>query len=311
MQRLKNLLFLAIKGTIIFLLGYYVLKDLEFSLFLQELSNYSVFSLMLLVAVLLATDITMSMRWKLLSGDRIKSSLEAVMVAATMNILLPARLGEVAKAGYLKRYYGKSLNLSLSLIIFERFFDVLFLATGALYVLFVLVDNPVYRPVFIGIVLFQLALLFAMKYYNRPIFAVARVIPVRFLRVYAKKIILTIARKINSMALVYTLVSTTVIWLMNFLVTYVFFTFATSFDLTMIEVFVVFIITGVGFAIPLLPAGALTFQASYVFALGLYGISQSEALAASLVFHVVYIVTMLIPGKLILLFKTRPKALHE
>ncbi len=302
---MKKIFVFLLKVIVIFLLAYYVFKDFEFTLFFDEIARYSLIQLSMVVAALFITDLIMSLRWVIISGDKIRASLEAVMVSATMNILLPARIGEVAKAVYLKRYYSKSFNRTLSLIIFERFFDILFLATGALYVLYALVDNPSYRPLFFGVVLVQLLLLLLMKYYNAPILFIAKLIPIRYLRIYAKKIILTITRKVNNSTLLYTIGITFVVWMMNFFVTFVFLNFATDFHLSFVQIFVVFIITGVGFALPLLPAGALTFQASYVFALGLYGVSQSEALAASMVFHIIYIITMLLPGKIILLFKQK------
>lgn len=301
--KIKSLVLFFLKLLAIFLLAYYVLKDIDFSTFMSEISHYSLFALLLVVLAIFTSNLAMSLRWKLMSQDSVKSSMEAVLIASSMNILLPARLGEMAKALYLKRYYGKSLSRSLSLILFERFFDVFFLVSGALFVLFDLINNPDYEPIFFSILMFQILLLVMIKYYSYPIYFVARFLPIRYLRVYAKKIIRDISRKVNSITLAYTLMSTLLVWVVNFFTTYIFLHIATDFHLSTLQIFVVFVITGVGFVLPLLPAGALTFQASYILALGLYGVPQSEALAASLVFHIVYIITMLIPGKMVLLFQ--------
>jgi len=310
-MEIKRILILLLKILLIFILGYYALRSIEIDIFLNELTNYSSVSLLLVIAILFLTDISVSFRWMIISKDKFILSFESTMVAATMNILLPARLGEMAKAIYLKQYYKKSFNRSLSFIIFERFFDVLFLSAGALFVLYFLVDNSLYKSIFISIFAFQLILLFITKSHHKLLLNIIRFFPVRFLRVYIRKITKTISRKMNTTTFVYVVITTLIVWIMNFTVTFTFLHYATGFNLSLTEIFVVFIISGVGFVLPLLPAGALTFQAGYIFALGLYGVSETEALAASLVFHVVYIITMIVPGKLILLYKKRPAETNE
>lgn len=309
MYSLRKIAFMSLKVLLIAALSYYVLKDVQFSVFMQEVSTYSLGVLGIVMLILLCVNLVMSARWVLISHDTFRQSLESVLVSATMNILLPARLGEVAKAIYLKRYYGKSFNRSLTFVIYERFFDLFFLVAGAVFVLYFYVENPFYEKIFVTIFLLQLLLFILLKYYSRPFFWVARMIPVRFVRVYIKKAITTIARKIEGRIFFYTLITTLLVWLVNFCVTFIFLRYGAGFELSITDIFTVFIITGVGYAFPLLPAGALTFQASYVFALGQFDIGQSEALAASIVFHVVFIITMLIPGKLVILLK--PKKTQE
>ena len=85
-------------------------------------------------------------------------------------------------------------------------------------------------------------------------------------------------------------VYSSIVWISYFLTAYVFLVYVADFNLTLLQVLVVFIISSIAMSIPIMPGGVGTYQASIIFALDLYSINKEEALIAGIMLHLILLI---------------------
>src|SRR5436190_9678311 len=132
-----------------------------------------------------------TLRWRtLLAGSKVGSLLSlfgVLMVGFATNNLLPARLGELARAYLLRRKTGLRKTFVLASIFLERIFDGLALV-AMLVVLSVLIDLPgwgrevemVASALFVGVTFGVIVLVYRHELVARLVELVARPLPGRF-----------------------------------------------------------------------------------------------------------------------------------
>jgi uncharacterized membrane protein YbhN (UPF0104 family) len=168
--------------SLVFLLALiYFLSKLRFDVVFQEISSSNKLFLSLGVISLILAATVKIFRFSMVTKTYHYpiSLLEASliqMVGISFAILTPARIGEGSKAVLLNKRLDVPMTSSMSIVLFERFFDLIFLSTIAfLFSIFLLQDKI---TVLIG--LFVLALLgfftIFLKYFN----AFKNVIPEKY-----------------------------------------------------------------------------------------------------------------------------------
>ena len=98
------------------------------------------------------------------------------MVGISLAIITPARVGEGSKAVLLNKRLGVPMSVSFGIIIFERFFDMLFLASGAFIFSFYILSGK--ATIIIGLFLSMLLALFIafLRFFN----TFKRLVPERY-----------------------------------------------------------------------------------------------------------------------------------
>ena len=302
---MKKIFSLLLKTIVLFGLGYYIFHDIEVSLLLPALNSYSLFWLSVSILSVIGSDFVLALRWRSLSQNScsLQASFESIVFSVLTNTLLPAKLGEVAKLFYLKKLYNTKLSHGFSLMLTERFFDVLVL--GILVVISAQIYwNDVKIQMLGWLSIFCIAALFFLI--KHPVSRkLIHWIPTTFLRkwlirlyhhfqiVLAKKSVITLS------------LWSALLWFSYIFTTMLFFYAVMDLPLSFTQLFIATMVSFIAFSIPLLPAGSGTFQAGIIFILTQYGITKEEALIGSVVLQLI----MVLPSSIISLIIIQRKKL--
>lgn len=276
------------KTIILIFLVYLILKDIQYTKLLEAAASYQWKRYpFYLIFFYISSYLLLSYRWHILTHKkaRLRYCYEALVVAEFFNTILPARLGELAKVVYLKALYQFKINSSLAILIIERLFDALMLATLGVIAVNLYIANPGLNFLFYGLIVVIWMTFFLVKYKSHYIVSAIEWVPFRFIRVHGKKIIKNINKLISPKIFMVTLMVTLALWGFSLMGSAVFLRYIVGFDLQISEILTVFIVAAVGRSVPLAPAGAGTFHAAYIMALGWFGIPKEDALVASIVAH--------------------------
>ncbi|NPA45247.1 MAG: flippase-like domain-containing protein [Chlorobi bacterium] len=237
--------------------------------------NLDVISLKSLIAsffILFLAQVILSIRFMYIIDSKFVPSLETIVVSNALNMILPARLGEVAKALYLKKFYQYDYNIAIAAVFIERFFDVIMLFFIILYWGYFYTGNEYIKNASLWLFIFILATF--LLFNSKKILLLIEKIPFAI----AKEIYLSISLMLKKTHIL--LFWSIVLWL-AYLLSY--FTFFESLNLK--QIVELFIVSSVAMMIPLAPAGLGTFEGVVVFYLSKYGISKEDALLLASTYH--------------------------
>jgi uncharacterized membrane protein YbhN (UPF0104 family) len=215
---------------------------------------------------------------------------KALFFGYGVNNLLPAKLGELAKAAYLSRAKGLPAQVSLCAVFWERLADlniVLFFSVvvGLWYGM-----PELYLPLLTGMALIWTALFFLFRFPS-AFMRVPRALPAGWPRELAGAIIERLGdaeKRPNPLVL---LLYSFAVWLSFILFTYWFFASVCGRDPGVAGATLICIAGGVGMILPSMPASLGAYEAGVTAALTVLGIMDKEsALSAALLLHLVGIV---------------------
>jgi len=264
-----------------------------------DFSIFSIWGIFLTFLSILASQVLLAVRWRVMSNLSFSVSFETIIVSSALNMILPARLGELSKAFYLKKFYNYSYHKTISILFIERFFDIV--------VLFLLMCLWVYNyfsneTVKISIISLSIVILMIVLFFNsKTMLKFLKKIPLQLPRVYAQKIYKNINRLLKTpyFALFYTIV----LWFLYLLSNMLFFIYSVDFGLTFSDVLELFIFSTIALSIPLTPAGIGTFEGAIVLFLSHHGVNKEDALISATIYHILIFVVDFALLYLFLLFK--------
>ena len=269
----------AVKTILLIGLFYYLLKD--FNLDKIDFANFSFTGIFFTTVFLSLSQVLLGIRWQWITKLPFAPSFETIIVSSILNMALPARLGEVSKAYYLKKFYGYSYHKSISAIFVERFFDVIMLfmivcVWAYLFFINIYIKNSI-------LVLSAIILATIIFFKTKRVEFFIKKIPFKFIRVYGLKTYKNIKTMLNSP--IKALFSTFIIWILYLLSYISFFRYGVNFNLNISDILELFIFSTVALSIPLAPAGVGTFEGSIVLFLSSLNIDKSDALLAATLYH--------------------------
>ena len=269
---------------------FWLFKDINYHQLFIALQNLQLQGIFLTTIMIFCTDLLIAYRWYYLSKHKFSyiSSLEATMLAFFLNIFAPAKLGDLAKVYYMHKKDNIDPHYSSSIFFIERFFDVIVLtiiiAFSALFI------YPNFKTFLISIILFSFILfVFFIIFYKKTFFVIIRFIKIKKVRKIFFLIVKAIRENLTKKRITITFLLTFLVWCCNYLNNIIFFFSATTFQLHFIDIFIASTLAFAISAIPLTPGGIGTFQGAFIVALGWYGISKEEALGASSILQLLYI----------------------
>lgn len=302
---MKKAIWSFVKIVLIGALGYYIFHDIKMSQLLPALLAYSWSWLLIAMVSVILSDLILALRWRSLSQHScsLSASFESIVFSVFANSVLPAKLGEVAKLFYLRKLYGIRLSHGFSLMLTERFFDVLVLGVLVVISAQLYWQDPNVQVFGWIIIALIVALFFLIRsplarrsIYWMPTTGLRR----WMLRLYhhfqvvlAKESVLTLT------------FWSILLWLSYLFTTILFFWAVMGLDLSLSQLFIASMVAFVAFSIPLLPAGSGTFQVGVILILTQYGISKEEALIGSIVLQLI----MILPSTIISLVLLQKKEL--
>jgi len=261
--------------------------------------KFSIFGLLISICIIFFSQIMLAIRWMKMSSLSFIISFETIIVSSALNMILPAKMGELSKAIYLRKFYKFNYHKSISIIFVERFFDII-----VLFLLLILWSYSYVANEIIKNTILMLSLLIPLTVFffsmNNSRYLIKK-IPLQFFRVYLQKIFLIVNKLFKSPISLswYTLL----LWLTYFTTTALFYTLAVEFKLSMHELLGLFIFSTIALAVPLAPAGLGTYEGAVVLYLSQYGISKEDALLAASLYHLLLFIVDFVLLYLFLLIK--------
>ena len=247
-----------------------------------DLNEFSFLGIVETLCVMFISQLVLSLRWMKMSDLSFKVSFETIIVSSALNMILPAKLGELSKAFYLKKFYKYNYHKTLSIIFVERFFDAIMLFLLLCVWAYNYASSDIVKSVLLMLSLFIGVIIFFFN--TKKTLQLLKKIPLQFLRIYLQKIYKVVHKMFQSP---FSLSSYTLaLWLIYFFNTYVFFTYAIDLNLNITAILGLFIFSAIGLSLSLAPAGIGTYEAAVVFYLSGYGVSKEDALLAATLYHI-------------------------
>jgi uncharacterized protein (TIRG00374 family) len=290
---------------------YLAFRKVDFTLLGESLKRAEYIWLIPAFILMLLSIVFRAMRWKYLLKPITDAGFVHLFSASAIglmaNNLLPARLGEIARAWVIGEKEGISKTSSFATIVVERVFDgftVIFFLAGAL--LFADFEIPVpYRKItYIAVLFYFVALCFLfLLHFNHDkaisiAMTVTRPLPSRT-RVRIRKFLDSFVEGLgvlrSPLDIVRASLLSLLVWAPNIIIMHL---VIRSFghDLPVQASIMVFIIVTFGIMIPSAPGFVGTVQYCFVIGLGLFGVAESEALSVSIVYHAGVFIPMTVAG---------------
>jgi uncharacterized protein (TIRG00374 family) len=259
-----------------------------------DMSIVSWIGILLAGFVLFLGQLALSLRWKQMSKTSFKISYETITVSTALNMILPAKLGELSKALYMKNFYKYSFHKGISLVFVERLFDIIVLFLLMSFWAYLYFSSPAIKN---GIISLSIFIVFTIVFFkSKRVLGLLKKIPFRFVRIYSQKIYKQVNGILKEPFSIFSI--TILTWGIYFLAQYAFFTYAVDFHLTYQNLLELFLFSTIAFAIPLTPAGVGTFEAVVILFLQTHGVGKEDAFVAATVYHLlmffVYLILLLV-----------------
>jgi uncharacterized membrane protein YbhN (UPF0104 family) len=210
-------------------------------------------------------------------------SAKAIVLSSGLNLVLPSRLGELAKATYLHEHAAVPVSVGLSAVVIERSLDLVVLGLIALAGIAILAFQASW-----ALLLAALAVAGAMALlplYGRILLTIAAILPWRPLRDFVTSSIQHALARFRERTVLKAFALGVVMWAGSVFNVSLFFVIAGGNPLDVAGGILVFLATTVGGAIPVLPGGFGTYEAGAVMVLKGYGYSFEEALVMGVALH--------------------------
>lgn len=273
----------------LFILGclVYAFWGIDFGELWKAMSTYSVPKVLGGMAFSFVGYVAMALRLNYLSNFRAGNSacFWAFMMSFAVNNILPAKLGELAKAFYLRKSCGFPLSQSLSMVFWERFFDlnaILLMAMGVAFAY----DVWIFLPLLLGVAGIWAVLIFCHLYTDLAA-RLLEYIPTDKLSGFAIEVKRELLKGISPVFLALLGLYTCLCWALYLASSLVILIWVAGLPLTLGQAVAVFVISGLGMALPSSPGSLGVFEAACVFSMGLFGIDKEAALAAGIILHMV------------------------
>lgn len=274
----------------------YALWGVDFGRFIAAIGRFEVARLVISQVLFPLLLLPPALRLAFLFQGEIgvRAAVAAEFLGLALNNVLPAKLGELAKAVYLQRRSAASLGRCMGMVFWERFFDLnAALGFGLAATLSLGRDFATY-PLLAG-VLGLWAFLFLHHF--RPGIAerLAGLLPGERLRLLVSEVLLHLRERFGAGFFfrlgLYTALAWTLYFGFNCLVVW----WIAGLDLSLLQVLTVFVAGVLGMAVPSSPGGLGMYEAATMITLGWFGVGKEEALALALVLRLLqYLPTTLI-----------------
>lgn len=285
-----------LKWSVIFFIALLLVYNIDFHSFFYYLFHFRPIGLLLTLLAVFLSEVVVAYRWYFLNEKKMsfKSAFEAVMLSFFFNIFTPAKIGDLSKVYYLEKKESQHPIYTLSLTIVERFYDVIILGTLFAISLFFYFTQNMFLA--FGLLVVFLGLFFYLITNSKLTLALIKHIPIKKVKILLYLVYKAVRARFRTHKFMTLFLLSVAVWIGYYFANYVFFLFATNLDLTFWQIFVVSTITFVVSAVPITPGSIGTFQAAMVFSLSWYGVPKEEALAVSIILHVLDNIPTLIVG---------------
>ena len=243
----------------------------------------------------------MALRLDFLSGFKAGpwTCFKAFLMSMAVNNIVPAKLGELAKAFYLRRECQFSLSRSISMVFWERFFDLNAILAMGMVVAFYFDLKMAFVPLGAAVGAIWVGL-WVVRRYPDFVGRIIEKIPSERLAEFLAELKLQVLHGVTPGFMTLLGLYTLVCWILYAASTFLVLLWVAGLPLSYGHAAAVFVISSFGMAMPSSPGALGVFEAAVVFSLGLFGVDRAQALAAGLVLHMVQFIPVTVAGLLVL-----------
>ena len=305
MNKAKIIIGIIISAVLIVL----SVKGIDYQAALVKLKNIQLSYVILFVILMVFMQYLRSYRWGVILQPLEKIGqlpLFSVTCVGFMAIAaIPARIGELARPYLISKRSSIKMSAALGTVIVERFLDS-FTVLGMALIVLMLFDLPSWMLV--ASIIFSI---FALALFCFILFLILRrEAALKFVNSILKRLPGKLAGKIdqvihhfidglqiitNIKLLLYLLILSIVIWLLDVLAIYVLL-LAFGFDLPVIASFILMILVIVGIAIPTAPGFVGNWHYFCYLALSIFNVTKTDAVSFAVIHHFLSMVIVLVFG---------------
>lgn len=298
---LKKTISLSLRAALVGACLVYAFWGVDFSLLGEAFAKFDLFAIVAMTLLSFTGYWAMALRMNFLSGYTCGQvvGLKSFLLAMAVNNVAPAKLGEVAKAFYLRKECGYSLSQSLSMVFWERFFDLNAILAMGLVVAFHFNLKMAFFPLAIGVSSIWVCLFFVRKWPAKAEKLIA-LVPFERLREFIIEVKLQLVHGVTLRYLIILGFYTILVWVLYAIPTFLTITWVAGLNLTMGQTLAVFILSSLGMAMPSSPGAVGVYEAAVIFGLGLFKVDKELALAIGLVIHMSQYIPTTVSGLLVL-----------
>lgn len=243
----------------------------------------------------------MALRMNFLSGYTCGNmvGLKAFLISMAVNNVVPAKLGELAKAFYLRKECKYSLSQSISMVFWERFFDLNAILFMGLMVAFQFKLKMAFFPLALGVGGIW-ACLFVVRKWPELAMKLVDLLPFERLRGFIIEVKQQMVHEVTLRYLIILGCYTALVWMLYAIPTFLVVNWVAGLDLTMSQTLAVFILSALGMAMPSSPGAVGVFEAAVIFGLGIFKVDKELALAIGLLIHMMQYIPTTVSGLMVL-----------
>lgn len=290
-------LVVIIKVAILLGCFYYIFKDLSFGELMGYFSDFSLIPIILLGVYTLAVYWVSGLKINYFSHGEIgvKKSYFAVLIANAFNNIMPGKLGEVVKVLYLRQAHRIATSSILPAVLMDRFFDVNMMLLLILIAM-VFSEHAITVWPFIAVIAVGWGILFLARWMPERFLRLIRIVRHERIRNALEANFNNLLLCLCSKMLLGGVGLTLIVWAAYYSIVGIFIFWVADLDLTLYQTFVIFVFSAIGYAIPAAPAGIGVYEATFVLAMGWYGVPKEQALAIGTILHLLQIIPASIAG---------------
>lgn len=271
-----------------------IIRSVDFIKVLDEIKKFDLRLLWVLIGIYFFGMVIRTLRWQIIIKQvkylNFSPIFKALVYGFMINNVLPAKVGEIARAEYLARKYHTSRSFLLGTVVTERLFDVfIVLMFFVLSMVFsVTIRNVFYNNIWLLIIIvagLMLAIIFMLNKYLRDIILI--IIPIKFreqIRIVLDKFSKSIGFVRNGKQLMYILLLSVIIWFGTYLSCYV---ILTGLNVKLPFNAYLFIVSAasLGMVIPSTSANIGVYHAVAMSVVMLWSVNKETALSYAIISH--------------------------
>lgn len=264
----------------------YALWGVDFAALGHSLRSFALAGVLATLAVVALDMVLVGLRLRLISGGRasLAASFNAGMLGLGLNNVVPAKLGELAKAAYLRRAAGVPLGQAMGMVFWERFADLHALIAMALFAAAFHGNRLAVIPL-AGVVAGLWLCLAVLRLWPGLAPRLVRLAYFPKLKAFAADVLEHLAERRGVRFFAVLALATAGTWGLYCLQYYLVLWWGAGLDLSFGQVLSVFVLGALGLAVPSSPGGVGVYEAVMVAVLTSLGVDKEQALAVGLVYH--------------------------
>ena len=267
----------------------YALWGVDFAALGRALGSFALAGVLATLAAVALDMVGMGLRLRWISGGRASFSgaFNAGMLGLGLNNVVPAKLGELAKAASLRRDAGVSMGQAMGMVFWERFADLHALIAMALFAAAFHGKHLAAAPL-AGVVAGLWVCLAVLRLWPGLAPRLVDLLYFARLKAFAADVLDHLAERRGVRFFAVLALTTLATWALYCAQYYIILWWGAGLDLTATQVLSVFVFGAVGLAVPSSPGGVGVYEAVMVMVLTGLRVDMEQALAIGLVYHAIY-----------------------